>query len=167
MIKEGWCLNIRPEFFKSLHEAMAENENIWALTGDLGFGGFDKIREDFPQRFVNCGASEQTLVGIGVGLALKGKIPFCYSITPFLLRRAYETIRLYVSGEKIPVKLIGSGRDKDYSHDGPSHDATDVRQLMTTLPNVIQYWPREETEIKRIVNKMVKNDQPSFLSLRR
>lgn len=158
---------MRPEFFKELHKLMKENPDIWVVTGDLGYIGFDHIRDDFPERFVNAGASEQAMVGIAVGLALKGKIPFVYSITSFLLRRPYETIKLYLDGENVPVKLIGSGRDKDYHIDGPSHDATDTKKLLETTPNIEQYWPVNKQSIKEVLTRMVENNKPSFLSLQR
>lgn len=158
---------MRRTFFKELHKAMSENSDIWALTGDLGFGGFDDIQRDFPDRFVNCGASEAAMMGIAVGLTLKGKTVFVYSITPFLLRRAYETIKLYIDGEEIPVKLIGSGRDKDYEHDGVSHDATTAKDLLGTLPKVKQLWPDSKEQIADIVKLMIEDKKPYFLSLKR
>jgi transketolase len=158
---------MRRAFFKELYKLMKENPDIWVVTGDLGYIGFDKIRDDFPDRFVNAGASEQAMMGIAVGLALKGKIPFVYSITPFLLRRPYETIKLYLDGEKIPVMLIGSGRNKDYAHDGPSHDATDANMLLGTLPNITTYFPDDKKQIPTILKQMIKGSRPSFLSLKR
>jgi transketolase len=158
---------MRPEFFKCLYEEMKTNQDIFVVTGDLGYIGFDKIRDDFPDRFINAGASEQAMMGIAVGLALKGKIPFVYSITPFLLRRPYETIKLYLDGEKIPVMLIGSGRNKDYAHDGPSHDATDANMLLGTLPNITTYFPEDKEQIPTILKQMIKSKKPCFLSLKR
>src|SRR5690349_11965372 len=110
--------SMRGWFAYELYLHMSQNENIWLLTGDLGFGMFDTIKSAFADRYVNVGASEQALVGIGAGLALKGKIPVVYSITPFLLYRPFETIRNYINQDQIPLKMIGSGRDRDYSHDG-------------------------------------------------
>lgn len=158
---------MRPTFFEELYKVMKEDPDVWALTGDLGYIGFDKIREDFPERFVNCGASEQAMLDIAVGLALKGKKPFVYSITPFLLRRAYETIKLYIDGERIPVRLVGSGRDKDYAHDGPSHDASDAKDLLDLLPNVNQLWPEWNTDIPGLVRQMAEENIPWFISLKR
>jgi len=63
----------------------------------------DKIREDYPQRFLNTGAIRQAMMGIAVGLALEGKIPFVYTNLPFLLYRPFETLRNYVDHERIPV----------------------------------------------------------------
>jgi transketolase len=158
--QRGW-------FGAELYEQMGKNDKVWLLVGDLGYKQFDKIRDEYPDRFVNCGASEQAMAGIAVGLALKGKIVFAYSITPFLLRRPYETIKLYIDGENIPVKLVGSGRDKDYAHDGPSHDATDVKDLLKTLPNIEQLWPETKEDVPGMVEQMIKEDKPFFLSLKR
>ena len=146
---------------------MKKNKDIFLLTGDLGFKMWDKIKEDFSDRFINCGAAEQAMVGIAVGLALKGKIPFVYSITPFLIYRPFETIKIYLDGEGISVMLAGSGRDKDYSHDGPSHDATDIKKTLNTTPNIVQYWPETKEQVAKMVKEMINNKKPSFISLKR
>ena len=61
------------------------------------------------------------MVGMGIGMAMEGKIPICYSMTPFVLYRPFELIRTYIDHENITVKLIGAGRDKDYDWLGFSH----------------------------------------------
>lgn len=149
----------------SLYKAMAENPNIWLVTGDLGYALFDKIREDFPGRFLNVGAAEQAGVGICVGLALKGKIPFFYTISSFLLRAA-EPISLYLSHEQIAVHLVGSGRDDDYKHDGFSHDATQAQKFIHDLA-ITEYYPQDKESIPHMVDAMIKNEKPSFISLKR
>ena len=145
---------------------MKENENVFALTGDLGYIGFNQIQKDFPDRFVNCGASEQTMLDIAVGLAYEDKIPFCYTISPFFYR-AFETIRTYIDYEHLNVKLIGSGRYKDYKHDGYSHDATDIAGHLKMLFAIREKWPETKEEIPLIIKEMCESDQPYFLSLRR
>jgi len=144
-----------------------KNKDIFLLTADLGYGMWDEFRDTLPHQFFNIGASEQAGIGIATGMALRGKIPFVYSITPFLLWRPAETIRLYLNHEKVPVKLIGSGRDKDYKEDGISHDSTDVRELLRTWPNIVQYWPETKEDITLVVDKLIHNKKPSFLSLAR
>lgn len=158
---------MRKRFFQELYELMKQNDKIVALTGDLGYGGFDAIRQDFPDRFINCGASEFAMVGIACGLALEGKIPVVYSITPFLLYRPFEMIRTYVDHEQIPVKLVGSGRDDDYKHDGYSHDATDVMGILSSLKYIKQYYPPDSDAMVINLTELLENDRPCFLSLKR
>src|SRR3990167_6133602 len=158
---------MRKEFAKELHKQMEQNNRIFFLTGDLGYGIFDDIMKDFPNRAYNCGASEKAMSDIAVGLALENKIPFVYSITTFLLYRGFETIRTYINHEKLNVKLVASGRDKDYAHDGISHWSEDAKDILNTLPNIHQYWPNEETNLERLVKIMIKCKSPDFVSLRR
>ena len=76
-------------FADILYQHMARNKDIWVLTADLGYKMWDMIRDDYPKRFINVGASEQAMMGMAVGLALEGKVPIVYSITPFLLYRPF------------------------------------------------------------------------------
>ena len=157
--------SMRGYFAASLYEQMLINKDIWLLTGDLGFGMLDKIMQDFPERAKNVGAAEQSLLGIAVGLTLEDKTVFTYTITSFYLRAA-ETIGLYIHGEQIPVKLVGSGRDKDYAHDGPSHDATLVQDYLRTL-SIGRLYPQTKEQVPGLVDAMVGDKFPQFISLRR
>ncbi len=159
--------SMRGYFSYYLYEAMEKNPNIYVITPDLGFGMLDNVRDDFPTRFINTGAAEQSAMGIAVGLAMSGKIPVFYSITPFALFRPAETIRIYVNHEKIPVKIVGGGRDDDYKHDGFSHHAFDAKDLLKVWPNIETYWPSDKEYIQDVVKYMLYNDKPSFLSLSR
>lgn len=145
---------------------MRLNDKIFVLTADLGYKMFDEIKAEFPERFVNTGAAEQTMLDIAVGLAYDGKIPFCYTITPFFFR-AFETIRTYVDYENLNIKLIGAGRNSDYEHDGPSHDATDIGLYLNQLRNIQQFWPKSKKDAGIMVEEMVNNNKPSFISLSR
>lgn len=157
----------RGYFSYALYEAMEKNPNIFLITADLGYKMFDNILDDFSDRFINCGASEQAMLDIGVGLALMGKIPFCYSITPFLIYRPFETIRTYINHECINVKLVGSGRDSDYLHDGFSHDACDTRRILEQFQNIELIFPNEKNEVQTFVEYMVASNKPQFISLKR
>jgi transketolase len=152
---------MRKQFAELLHTIMTENENVILLTADLGYGLFDKIRKDFPSRFYNVGASEQLMIGIGVGLTYAGKIPVCYSITPFLLYRPFEMIRNYVNHEKAPVKLIGGGRNKDYAHDGFTHHAEDDTAIMSNFKNITFVKQDDFTGVK----DHILSSEPVYINL--
>jgi len=146
---------------------MAENKNIVVLTADLGFGLLDRIRDTYLDRFWNVGAAEQLMIGAGIGLAEAGKIPVCYSMSSFLLYRPFELLRNYVNYENIPVKLIGSGRDKDYSHDGVSHWAHDDTEILRALPNIDPHWPKDIPELEECWPNFILSNTPAYLNLTR
>ncbi len=158
---------MRGWFAYELHKQMVKNTKIWLVTGDLGYGMFDKIKRDFPERFVNVGAAEQTLLGVSIGLAYEGMIPITYSITPFLLYRPFETIRNYVNREKVPIILVGGGRDKDYGHDGFSHWSDEDKRVMTLFPNIISTWPESKESIPDLFETILSSTVPYYLNLRR
>jgi transketolase len=158
---------VRKAFIPLLFEEMGKNEDIVVVTGDLGYKQFDQFRIVYQDRFINVGAAEQLLVGAGIGLALEGKIPILYSMTPFLLYRPFEFIRNYVDHEKIPVKLCGAGRGKDYDWLGWSHWATDDKEHMSGFKNIKKYWPEGAESMKDQFQEFIYNGKPCYVSLSR
>ena len=158
---------MRKLFSNLLHEEMASNEDIILLTGDLGYGLWDKIRLDFSDRFYNVGSAEQLMVGAAVGMAMEGKIPVTYSITPFLLYRPFELLRNYLDHEEIPVKLVGGGRDKDYGHLGFSHWAEDDRKIMANFTNIKKYHPEDDEVMASMVSFFLNDDSPGYMNLKK
>jgi len=156
---------MRHDFAEYLYELMKENPDIWLITGDLGFGLFDKIREDYPDRFLNTGAAEFSMMDIAVGLALNGKIPVVYSITPFLIYRAFEVIRTYINHESIPVIMIGGGRNDDYKHDGYSHYAGDDKGFMNKFHNISSYWPKSNERAREHLRNAIQDNVPVYINL--
>lgn len=158
---------MRKRFAKKLHHWMSKDKNIYVLCGDVGYSVLDKIFTDFPDRIINCGASEQVMVDMAVGLALDGKIPVVYTITPFLLYRPFESIRLYLNMERIPVKLVGSGRDKDYFYIGITHFSDDDRDVMALFDRITSYWPQSDRDVSKIMRQFLYSKKPSYMNLSR
>ena len=158
---------MRKAFAEALFKEMETDPTIYLITADLGYGLFDRIREYFPNRFFNVQAAEQAMLGTAIGITLQGKTAICYSITPFLIYRPFEWIKLYLEGEGIPVKLVGSGLDDDYKKDGLSHFAFDTDKLLDLMPNIMQLNPKDYANMEVCVHHMLHNNKPTFLGLRR
>ena len=156
---------MRKEFATFLHKEMSYNDNIVLLTGDLGYGLWDRIKIDYPDRFYNVMSSEQLMIGAAVGLAMENLIPIVYSITPFVLYRPFELLRNYLDHENIPVKLVGGGRDKDYGYLGFSHWAEEDIKILSTLPDIKLYKPEKSS--LSIYQDFLYNHKPSYLNLKR
>jgi transketolase len=156
---------MRKQFAKLLYDKMTDNPDIYLITADLGYGLWDNIRDNFPNRFFNVGSSEMIMMGIGVGLALDNKIPFVYSITPFALYRPFEMIRNYLDHENISVNIIGGGRDKDYGYLGFSHWAEDDIKIISTFNNIRTYRPISDDELSNNISEIINSKCPTYINL--
>ncbi len=155
---------MRKTFVDFLERKIREDESILLVTADLGYGLFDGIKERYPSSFLNCGASEHLMMSICVGAAYEGRKPVAYSITPFLIYRPFEVIRNYVNKESLNIKMIGSGRNMDYSHDGFSHWACEDATAMKTFHNVCCKWPSIDS-IHSVLNEAFSSDKPYYINL--
>lgn len=158
---------MRKQFAEILYKKMELNPNIYLITGDLGYGLWDKIRDNFSNKFFNVGSSEMVMMGTAIGLAMDNKIPFVYSITPFAIFRPFEMIRNYIDHEKIPVNIIGGGRDKDYGYLGFSHWAEDDHKILQNFNNINLYRPDNKSDLESSVELIIKRRQPSYLNLKK
>lgn len=158
---------MRKTFAQLLHTEMASNSDIFLITGDLGYGLWDKIRDDYPDRFYNVGSSEMAMMGVAIGLAMEGKIPYVYSITPFAIYRPFEMIRNYLDHEKIPVNIIGGGRDKEYGYLGFSHWSHDDKKIMSVFSNIVSSWPENDEELSSSFLYSLDKQLPTYINLKR
>ncbi len=156
---------MRQTFAHTLQKLTKKNRNILLLTGDLGFTVFEKYQQEFPDNFFNMGVSEAQMIGTATGLALSGKIPFVYSITPFLTLRAYEQIRNDVCLHNANVKIIGIGGGLSYTHAGPSHHSLEDLAVMRALPNMIVVSPSDPLEVRLCLKQAIKHKGPVYIRL--
>jgi transketolase len=157
---------MRKFFTDWLYNKISQDKNVILCTGDLGFGLFDKIRYDYPDQFINFSSSEQLMVGAACGMSLEGKIPYVYSITPFVIYRPFELIRNYIDHESMNVKLIGGGRSRDYGYLGFSHWADEDLEVMSVFKNINSYHS-EDDEIEQVLENSYNNKTPYYINLKR
>ena len=134
---------MRDAFLERIWLEMAKDVNIFFISADFGSPVLDKIRNDFPKRFINVGIAEQNLINVTAGLALEGFKVFAYAIAPFITMRCYEQLRVNLAllSEVRPmnVTLIGVGAGYSYVVSGPTHQCYEDLTLMRALPNVRVY----------------------------
>lgn len=158
---------MRNTFARLLHNEMFRNTKVRMITADLGYGILDKIKKDHWDSFYNVGAAEQLMLGVAIGMAQENLIPVCYSMSSFVLYRPFEFIRNYLNHEGTNVKLVGSGRDQDYEHDGISHWAHDDEAVLASVPNVKIYKPENIEELIKIFPEFINKSGPAYLNLKR
>lgn len=154
---------MRRTFGKLISQIAEKDARVHLIVGDIGFGIFDDFREKFPDRFLNIGICEQTMIGVAAGMALEGLKPWVYTITPFLIERPFEQIKLDINQQKTNVKLVGYA---DYPTLGPTHSASDEQRLMAIHENINCFYPRDGVEVGKSVLRAYEVVSPCFISLK-
>lgn len=154
---------MRRRFGKIIHKLAKKDKKIVLLVGDIGYGIFDDFRKDFPKRFFNMGICEQSLIGTAAGMSLEGLKPWVYTITPFLIERPFEQVKLDINQQNVNVKLVGFA---DYPNLGPTHSELNGKKLMSLFKNIKSYFPSDSDQTEKLTIKCYKNKGPNFISLK-
>ena len=154
---------MRRVFGNIISEIASKDKKVILIVGDIGYGIFDKFRKNHPKRFFNLGICEQSIIGFASGMALEGLKPWVYTITPFLIERPFEQIKLDIDQQKANVKLVGFA---DYPTLGPSHSELNGKKTMSLFQNIKSHFPKDSIETKKIVYKCYRTRGPTFISLK-
>ena len=152
---------MREIFGKWITEIAKKDDSVYLIVGDFGYGVLDDFRKKFPDRFINIGLCEQSMIGIAAGMSLLGLKPYVFTITPFALELPYESIKLDVVANQANVKIISFW---DYPTQGITHLTKNPRELCNLLE--IKYRePKNSNECRCMLDDAYNNDKPYFLYL--
>jgi transketolase len=154
-------------FIEKLITRARKDDRIFLITPDLGYAALEPFVESFPDRFINVGVAEQNAVGIAAGLALNGKLPYVYSIIPFLTSRPYEQIQVDCAYINTNVRLIGIGAGYSYGAAGATHHSINDIAIMRALPNMAVCTPGCINEMEMIIDHSFSHRGPMYIRLGR
>lgn len=156
---------MRDAFISSIYKVTESNENILCIVGDIGAFLLRHYIKDFPANYYNLGAAEANMVGVSAGLAKSGKIPFLYTITPFITSRVYEQIKIDICYNNANVKLVGVGCGISYGTMGSSHHSLEDVAIMRALPNMVILSPSDPEEVEEAIFAAAKHKGPTYIRL--
>ncbi len=151
--------------FTAIHDIVRADPRAIVLTNDMGAMGLDKIRDEFPDRVVNVGISEQNMMSVAGGLALAGKAVFAYGIIAHITARCFEQIKIDICVPGLPVTLVGVGAGLTYGPDGPTHHGTEDVAIMRSLGGMQIFNPADGPTTKAAVSLAHKSGRPAFIRL--
>ena len=103
--------------WEAILEIAKKDKNMIIINGDVE-QEISEFKIKYPKRIYNFGLCEQSMIGMAAGMAINGLRPVVYSITPFLLERPFEQIKVDIDEQNLPVLLVGYS---DYPSHGPTH----------------------------------------------
>ncbi len=158
---------MRNAFSETLYQAAKENPDVYIVVADISpAGSMSKFTAEFPERFINVGVAEQSMIGICAGLALKGCRPFAYTIAAFSLYRPFEMIRVDLAYQNLPVTVVGMGAGVIYSTLGGTHHTQEDIAVAGAIPNMQIVAPCDPLEcIEATRWCAVQNNGPVYLRI--
>lgn len=156
---------MRDQFLKTLVEAMNDNEDIVYLTADCGDVTKSKDYQGKPERSINVGIAEQSLMSIAAGMAKEGKIAVVQSIGNFPTLRCLEQIRDDVCYHHFNVKICSIGGGLSYGPAGVTHHSTEDFSIMRSLPGMTCFAPGDAYEVEACVRLMLETEGPCYMRI--
>ncbi|MBS1686191.1 MAG: transketolase [Bacteroidetes bacterium] len=114
-------------------------------------------------RFIDTGITEQTMIGMAAGLALRGRVPICHALAPFLIYRAYEFVRTDVGIAHLPVKLSAWIAGFLSDGNGPTHQAIEDVALMRTIPGMTVFCPSDHADMVAMLPEIWASPDPAYV----
>lgn len=126
------------------------NPAIVVVDGDVKNSTFaEKFKAAFPDRYVECYIAEQNMVGVALGLATEGKIPFASSFAAFLTR-AFDFIRMAAYSRPKHLIFCGSHAGVSIGEDGPSQMGLEDIAMFRSLPGTTVLYPSDAVSAEKL-----------------
>jgi transketolase len=153
---------IFPTYEPTMKALCERDERVVVLTAEnrAAIRGLPQI---LGQRFIDVGITEQTMIGVAAGLALRGRRPVAHALATFLTLRAFEFIRDDLGIPKLPAVLVGGVPGFLSDANGPTHQAIDDVSLMRGIPNMQVVCPADEAELAQALVQLVACDCPTYV----
>ncbi len=151
--QKGELIPTRKVYGIALKELGGFLDHVVSLDAEVKNSTFAEIFEkEYPKRFVQCFIAEQNMVGMGVGLATRGKIPFISTFAAFLTR-AHDQIRM-AAISRSPLRICGSHAGVSIGEDGPSQMGLEDIAMFRAIPNSVIFYPADAVGAYKMMGLM-------------
>lgn len=166
-VSEGFH-DCRDTFARTIEALADSDQRIVAVVSDsVGSSKLNGFLKKFPDRVVNVGIAEQTLVAVGAGLANGGRVPFVSAASCFLTGRALEQVKADIAYSNVNVKLIGQSSGVAYGELGPTHHSIEDLAWLRLFNNLTTIVPADPWQTEQAIRAAAELDGPVFVRVSR
>lgn len=156
---------MRKIFPLAVKNLMSKNKKIFCLLGDIGVFSFREVFKNFRNRIINMSTMEQSMLGFGAGLAKTGFIPIIHSISPFIILRALEQIKIDFVYNKLPCNIVTVGASNDYAELGTTHQCYEDINILSNYNKINIFIPSNADEFRYLFEKNYNNRCVNYFRL--
>ncbi len=147
---EGDAVATRTAYGKAIRRLALRFPRLVALDGEVSNSTrADLFRDAYPERFFEMYIAEQNMVGVALGLSLRGKQPFVSTFGAFFTR-AFDQIRMSRHSDA-DIKFVGSHAGVSIGNDGPSQMGLEDIVMFRTIPDSVVLYPCDAVSTERLV----------------
>jgi transketolase len=155
--------SMRERMATVVRELIETDPRTALVLADISASYFRDAMQKYPNRVVNVGIMEQTMVSLAAGYALEGFHPIVHSITPFVVERPYEQIKLDFCYQGLGGTFISIGASYDYGTSGMTHQGPGDVPILKTLPGMQVCVPGTADEFEALLRRTYDNGAPTYL----
>src|SRR5260221_4115641 len=153
---------------ETLAELARHVPRILVLDGDVGSSTGAAIFETaHPQRYIQAGLAEQTMMAMAAGMDTMGFQPYATTFTCFAVARALDSVRVLIAQPRLDVKIIGGYAGLLTGMTGKTHQMFDDIAIMRSLPYMLVVAPADETEARQAIAAVAGVPGPAYLQITR
>jgi transketolase len=156
---------MREAFGRTASEIVEEDPDAAVVLAEISTEYFEECAARHPDRVINVGIMEQTMVGVAAGLAMEGFRPIAHSIAPFVAERPYEQLKLDIGYQGLGGTFVGTGGSYDYAAEGATHHAPADATLMLAIPGMQVLAPGHPDEVAALLRAVHGGPAPSYMRL--
>ena len=144
-------------------DLLHEDPRVALVLAEISTDRFARALVEFPDRAVNVGIMEATMVGVAAGLAMEGFHPIVHTIAPFLTERPFEQLKLDFGYQGLGGTLLGTGASYDYATEGATHHGTGDVGVLLTIPGVEVLVPGHAAELDALLRATYADGRLTYL----
>jgi transketolase len=159
---------LRDVFGDTLVSLGSSDPNVVVLDADLANSTkADTFAKMYPGRFLQMGIAEQNFVGVAVGLASLGYVPWLSTFTVFFTHRALDPIRMLVAQTHANVKIGAAYAGVMTGLTGKTHHDVQDLAIMRAMPDMTVVAPADAIEGEAIIRWATEYEGPVYVRLAR
>lgn len=156
---------MRERFERVTRGLMDADARLGLVLAEIGGADLFGAVTRHPERALNVGIREQTMIGVAAGLALAGYRPIVHTYAPFLVERPFEQIKLDLGHNGLGAVLVSVGASFDASTSGRTHQAPEDVALVSSLPGCRVDVPGHPDEMEELLRTAAAGDGLTYIRL--
>jgi transketolase len=154
---------MRAQLVATATDLLEADPLVAVVLADISEDRFAPAMRAYPDRVVNLGIMEQTLVGVGAGFAMEGFHPIVHTMAGFLVERPYEQVKLDFGYQGLGGTLASIGAPYDYGTEGATHHSPGDVGAVLQIPGTEVLVPGTGAELDRLLRSTYANGRLTYL----